>query len=215
MVGEAAIMILRGYFDESYDKNAFTLCCSLSDATGWGDIERAWDFYGWSREERDELALKLMGTLRRGRAWVNTVSWSLPLPEFVQRFNIVGNPLPSCYRESLKFIMLEMAAQISDAKRKLRQVKPLKYVLFHERCSYDTVYLEAFNQMMNDPTFNGKELFSTIAPLGWEDSIALQPADMIAYEVFKDALRRFIMKARRPSLEYLLQSVTFGGRQNR
>jgi len=150
--------------------------------------------------------------MRRGRAWVNTISWSLPLPEFIQQFNIAGDPLPSCYRESLKFIMLEMVAQINDAKRKLRQVKPLKYVLFHERCSYDTAYLEAFNQMMDDPTFNGKELFSTIAPLGWEDCIALQPADMIAYEAFKDALRKFNQKDRRLSLEYLLQSSSFGGR---
>jgi hypothetical protein len=136
----------------------------------------------------------------------------LPLREFIQQFNIDGDPLPLCYRESLKFVMLEMVAQLKDAKSKLRQIKPLKYVLFHERCSYDFAYLEGFNQMMNDPTFDCKELFSTIAPLGWEDCIALQPADVIAYEAFKDVLRKFNHKDRRPSLECLLQSGTFGGR---
>jgi hypothetical protein len=66
--------------------------------------------------------------------------------------------------------------------------------------------------MMNDPTFRGKSLFSTIAPMGWEDCVPLQPADMLAYETFRDALRRFNNKDRRASLNYLLQSDHFGGR---
>lgn len=241
---EAIIMILRGYFDESYNKDVFTLCCSLSDVKGWGDIERGWknciraknrslrsqgrpeitryhashansrdyEFENWSREERDKLAIELMATLSRGRAWVSIISWSLPLREFTQQFKIKGDPLPFCYRESLKFMMLEMVAQVNDAKKKFQRVKPLKYVLFHERCSYDSVYLEGFNQMMNDPTFSGKEMFSTIASLGWEDCTPLQPADMLAYESFKDALRKFNQKNRRKSLDCLLQSGSFGGR---
>jgi len=66
--------------------------------------------------------------------------------------------------------------------------------------------------MMKDPTFMGKSLFSTIAPVGWEDCIPLQPADMLAYEVFKDALRQFNRKDRRASLDYLLTSGSIGGR---
>lgn len=237
-------MILRGYFDESYDKNVFTLCCSISDPSGWGEIVRGWknclraknsslrkqgrpqisryhashanardyEFDGWSKEERDELAIKLMGTLSRGRAWITTMSYSLPLKEFVKEFNIEGDPLPFCYKELMKFVMLEMNAQYEDAKKVLKQVKELRYVLFHERCSYDDAYLAGFNRMMADPTFRGKHLFSTIAPMGWEDCIPLQPADMLAYEVFKDALRKFNHKNRRPSLNYLLQSQQFGGR---
>ncbi len=237
-------MIFRGYFDESYDKDVFTLCCSISDPSGWGEIVRQWrnclkaknkslrkegrpelsryhashansrdhEFEGWSKEERDELAVKLMGTLSRGRAWITTMAYSLPLREFVKEFHIEGNPLPYCYKELLKFIMLEMNAQYEDAKRALGHVKQVRYVLFHERCDYGGAYLDGFNVMMNDPTFRGKYLFSTIAPMGWEDCLPLQPADMLAYEVFKDALRQFNHKDRRPSLNYLLQSSSFGGR---
>ncbi|MGC1964272.1 MAG: hypothetical protein WA676_16155, partial [Candidatus Sulfotelmatobacter sp.] len=162
-------MILRGYFDESYDKDVFTLCCSVSNATGWIAIADGWrkclnaknkslrsqgrppisryhsshansrdyEFEGWTREERDELAIKLMGTLRRGRAWIDTVAYSLPLKEFVNKFKIEGDPLPFCYKELLKFVMLEINSKIEDAHKFLRFVKPIKYVLFHERCSYD------------------------------------------------------------------------------
>lgn len=238
-------MILRGYFDESYDQNVFTLCCSLSNPKGWGAIEHAWklclnaknrslkkqgrptisryhsshansrdyEFDGWSKEERNVLAIELMSTLTRGDAWVNAVAYSLPLQEFKQKFEIEGDPLPYAYRECLKFIMLEMGIQVEDAANTLRgSVKPLSFVLFHERCDYNADYLHAFGKMMTDSTFRFKHLFSTIAPLGWEHSIALQAADMIAYESFKDALRKYNEKNRRLSLEYLLQSKRFGGR---
>ena len=237
-------VVLTGYFDESYDKDVFTLCCSISNFTGWSEISRSWmkcvdaknkslraegrpeisryhsshanardhDFKGWAREERDQLAISLMSALHRGRAWVTTISYSLPLRDFVKEFNIEGNPLPFCYKELIKFIMLEINNQVETARKVLRQIKPIKYTLFHERCDYDAAYLEGFNVMMNDPTFRGKGLFSTIAPIGWEDCVPLQPADMLAYEAFKDALRQFNRKDRRASLNYLLQSDKFGGR---
>lgn len=237
-------MILRGYFDESYNSDVFTLCCSLSNLSGWGAIEHGWklclraknkalkrqhrptlsryhsshansrehEFEGWGKEERDTLAIQLMSTLTRGNAWINAVSYSLPLREFKQKFEIEGDPLPAAYRECLKFIMLEMGIQIEDANKKLRATKPVSFVLFHERCDYNADYLLAFDQMMADPTFRFKRLFSTIAPMGWENCIALQPADMVAYESFKDALRKYNDKGRRLSLEYLLQSKQFGGR---
>lgn len=237
-------MILRGYYDESYDKNVFTLCCSLSNDVGWMEIQRGWkkcieaknkslrkqnrpeisryhsshansrdhEFEGWSQEERNELAIQLMATLHRGRAWVNTISYSLPLQEFIKKFEIEGDPLPFCYKELLKFTMVEMKAQVLDARKTLESTKQVKYILFHERCDYNDAYLSGFDAMMNDPTFTHKDLFSTIAPMGWEDCIPLQPADMIAYETFKDALRQFNNKDRRASLNYLLQSGRFGGR---
>jgi hypothetical protein len=237
-------MILRGYFDESYDKHVFTLCCSLSNPKGWGAIERSWklclnaknkslkrqgrltisryhsshanardhEFKGWSKEERDAFAVELMSTLTRGDAWINSVSYSLPLQEFKQKFEIEGDPLPYAYRECLKFIMLEMGIQVEDANRLHGPIKPISFVLFYERCDYNADYLHAFDKMMADSTFRFKHMFSKIAALGWEQCIALQAADMIAYESFKDALRKYNQKNRRRSLEYLLQSKRFGGR---
>jgi hypothetical protein len=139
-------VILTGYFDESYDKNVFSLCCSISDLTGWSEIRRGWkkcieaknkslraegrpeisryhsshansrdhEFEGWRREERDKLAIALMGTLSRGRAWVTTVAYSLPLQEFIKEFKIQGDPLPFCYKELLKFVMIELNAQMEN-----------------------------------------------------------------------------------------------------
>ena len=36
------LVLLRGYFDESYNERVFTYSCAMSDTTGWADIERGW-----------------------------------------------------------------------------------------------------------------------------------------------------------------------------
>jgi hypothetical protein len=170
------------------------------------------EFTGWSVQEQIKFATELMASLSRGRAWVNNISYSIPVEDFVKEFDIEGDPLPVCYEELVKFVMLEMTAQIREAKEHFGSVRPVAYVLFHERCNHDALYLAAFNKMMQDATFTGKEHFSTIAPLGWEHCIPLQPADMIAYETFKEAERQMTGRKRRKSLEFLMQSRKFGGR---
>jgi hypothetical protein len=76
---------------------------------------------------------------------------------------------------------------------------------------------------MSDPTFTYKHSFTTIAPMGWEDCVALQPADLIAYENFKEGYRllptgrprerRKILKEIR-SLESFSQRLAFVTREN-
>lgn len=173
---------------------------------------RRGEFSDWTTEEQIAFARELMATLSRGRAWVNTISYSLPVTAFVKEFDIKEDPIPACYQELVKFVMLEMTAQIHEGKKKFGSIRPVSFVLFHERCNHDGLYLTAFNAMMNDPTFSGKQFFSTIAPLGWEHCIPLQPADMVAYETFKEAERKVTGRVRRKSLEFLMESKRFGGR---
>ena len=95
------------------------------------------EFKGWEREERDIFAIELMNTLTRGDAWINAISYSLPLQEFKSKFEIEGDPLPAAYRECLKFIMLEMSIQVEDAAKARGPIKKVSFILFHERCNYD------------------------------------------------------------------------------
>jgi hypothetical protein len=55
-------------------------------------------------------------------------------------------------------------------------------------------------------------IFTTIAPFGWEDCVPLQPADLVAYENFKDAMRKVAPRDRRKALEVLVNLDSFGGR---
>jgi hypothetical protein len=108
--------------------------------------------------------------------------------------------------------MLEIVDQVKGAKEKHGRIKPVRFVLFHDRCNYDEDLLRAFNKMMDDPSFAGKEMFSTLAPLSWQQSLPLQAADLFAYENFKDSERRFTGRPRRKSFDFILQRKLFGGR---
>ncbi len=171
------------------------------------------EFAGWTVEEQIAFTKELHSALRRGRGWLNTIAYSIPIESFVERFpEYASDPIGPCYGEMLKFVMLEMAIQVKDAKKVKRSTKAVLFGLIHERCNYDATLLHAFNHMLADPTFDGRGMFTTLAPMGWENCLSLQVADMIAYEAFKDAERLATGRKRRKSLEALLSTGQFGGR---
>ena len=141
----------------------------------------------------------------------------MPLQDFLKEFpECKDDPVKACYSELLKFMMLEMAAQMREAEAKLKRIKQIKIVLFHDRTKYDAALSNAFNGMMSDASFHEKYLFSTISPLGWENSIPLQAADLIAYENFKDSEASLVGRKRRTTLRLLLEMIeSFGGRARR
>jgi hypothetical protein len=170
------------------------------------------DFESWGKQEQIEFVKDLLGSLTRGDGWVNVVAYSMPMDAFLAEFpECKDEPLPSCY-SLIKLIMLEIVDQIELARRRWKQAKRADIVLFHERCSYDASILTSFNHAIADETFKERGMFHSITPLGWETCTALQPADLVAYESFKDAQRQFSGRDRRKSLEFLLSTDTFGGR---
>ena len=87
-----------------------------------------------------------------------------------------------------------------------------RITLIHERCPYDGILLSAFNHYLNARP-NAASLFTSIAPMGWEDCIPLQPADFWAYEAMKETHRyRSGLKSRdrRKSLQAALDLENVG-----
>jgi hypothetical protein len=64
---------------------------------------------------------------------------------------------------------------------------------------------------MGDQTFNYASTYTTCAPMGWENCVPLQLADLVAYESFKHIERLRDKKDMRPSLSALLEMPTFKG----
>jgi hypothetical protein len=87
-----------------------------------------------------------------------------------------------------------------------------RIALIHDRSAYDAVMQEAFNQQMDDPNFVYKNCFTTLTSTGWEHCIQLQPADLVAYENFKDAMRKVNARDRRMSLKMMIDLDAFSGR---
>jgi hypothetical protein len=141
-------------------------------------------------DEQVEFTRRLIGIFNRN--FVNVIAYSMPLDEFVRVFpECKDDPVKTCYSELLKFLMLEIVDQIKGAKKKYGRSKPVNVVLFHDRCDYDVDLLRSFNKMMDDPTFAGKEIFSTLAPLSWQQCLPLQAAFILEMESFGGRAKTF------------------------
>jgi hypothetical protein len=70
--------------------------------------------------------------------------------------------------------------------------------------------LQAFNQTIVAPSFPFKGYFTTLASLSWESCVALQPADLLAFEAFKESEGRGEDRQIRKSLGALMRMDDFG-----
>jgi len=174
------------------------------------------EFEGWTADEQIVFMQGLIGVFRKSRHIIVS-AYSLPLDVFVAEFPAwKQKALPYSYSILLKFLMFDTAADYEKSKAK-GSVRPIQIELIHDRTSYDGVLLRAFNQLLDDKGFLGREYFSSIAPLAWEECIPLQAADFLAYENMKDADRRATGSTRqqRKSLAELLNLPSLGGRTRR
>jgi hypothetical protein len=233
-------MMLRGYIDESIDKrqNIFTLACLMSTGKEWMELERAWkiylagwnkrlkklgrppltryhasdcrnlkrEFVGWSTDEQRELTRGLLDILKRS-ARTNTIAYDTNLADVCEVFAEANKDrLQAAYSILTKLL-------ISSIGHDQGALDPTgKITLFHDHCDYDNTILQSFKQMTEDPAFAHRQYFTSISSLSWEDCIALQPADLVAYEVFKETERRLTKPERGTSkaLLAMLDLPAFG-----
>ena len=141
-----------------------------------------------------------------------TVVFDVEMKELSEVFPQYANdPLEAAYYWLTRFLMLTIS---SDFRRFNRHNRSVKIALLHDRTGgngyYDSTILRAFKSLTSDATFAGKEMFSTIAPLSWTNCILLQPADLVAFENFKQAEARLAERESRKSFKALLDMHNFG-----
>ena len=227
-------MLLRGYIDESYSNELFTLSCLKSDILTWRRFESGWKnvlsfinkkLKAQGRQQisryhaadcssrtsefsgwttEEQIALTQELLKVFKRNWVSVTSYTMPMKLFLQVF-------PEFTKDPMGECYAELLKwlmlEIADQVIHYPnhvRLKPIKF---------DSALLNTFNQVMADRTFGAQHMFSTIAPLSSDDCIPLQAADLIAYENFKEAERQTTGRPRRKTLELLLtMNGSFGGR---
>jgi hypothetical protein len=100
-----------------------------------------------------------------------------------------------------------------DFKKLDKSRKQSKITLFHDKTAngkYDPIIRRQFNSTSTHPGFEYANLFTTVAPLKWQDCILLQPADLVAFEVFRQAQNFYEGRKNRKSYEALIALKTFG-----
>jgi hypothetical protein len=153
--------------------------------------------------------LGLFGIIKRSRG-IHTVGYDVDLDDLCEVFpEWIGDRLEAAYSVLTKFVMYTVGDDLNNMGARA----PARIMLFHDRTAngkYDPTILRAFNEQLLGPEFEHASYFSTIEPLTWEDCIALQPADLVAFEVFKEAERKVKERQQRKSFKALLDMNAFG-----
>jgi hypothetical protein len=165
------------------------------------------EFKDWTVPEQIEFTDQLIRKVFRHPMVI--ISYTLDTRDLVAEFpEAKEKPHGLAHILLLNHIVKYIAEKVLTDKRYLKD----RIVLIHDRSEYDTVLLEAFNHLKNDETLVNRDRFTTIAPMGWEDCVPLQPADMIAYSNFKTVERETAGHKRRKDFALILDLSSIGGR---
>ncbi len=177
-----------------------------SDCSG-----RRKEFKGWTHDERDEFVKDLFQVFKH--VAVLSECFDMRLDDLCEVFpEFSADPLRGAYLVSVRAI-IELLGQDFYRLSKIRGDDSVRITLFHDRTSngkYDPVILRAFNQVVLSTWFKFREYFTTIAPMPWERCIALQPADLVAFEACKEAEARAEPRPSRKSFLALVDMKDFG-----
>jgi hypothetical protein len=200
-------VLLKFYADESYNGRTFNFGGWLAEESAWTRIENQWskrieyerrkrgkfdryhasdcastlgDYQGWTIPEQIQHVKKLQGIITR-RSDIGAVCFGLDFAALTRIFATEKDHLAAAYNLAVRKLMIVIYRVI-----RLDQGHRVA-IIFDHTPKHDGVIVNAFNSLMDDKTttYRYSELFTTIAPMRWQDCVALQPADMIAFDTFK------------------------------
>jgi hypothetical protein len=168
------------------------------------------EFVDWNKDEQIAFFESLLNVFRYHETAI--FSYTCDLRHIEQEFPEATEPKQAkalAYILLLQHLMQIIGERILDDKRYIRE----RISIVHDRTTeHDSILLDAFNGVIQDKHFKYGRRFTTIAPMGWEDCILLQPADLIAYENFKLVERQRANQPRRKAVEAILDLDSIGGR---
>jgi hypothetical protein len=228
----------RGFMDESFNKEAgvFCLSCVIGHSAQWTVLEDSWkqcidrfnsklaalgrppirryhasdcnsmrgDFKGWSQDEQREFTEDLFRILNDSHLHVcsKTADWN-KFSDFMSEE--LG--LRSTDKAIYCLVLIELLKAIGAEMTKINPQE--KISLFHDRTNYDGTIQHIFSGCMNAPNFLHATRFVTLASVSWKDCLALQPADMFAFEASKQHQRIDLGADPRKSFESCLEPSAF------
>jgi len=227
---------LTFYADESFNDRCFCFGGWLAEEKVWTSIGNQWEkriayerrihgklrryhatdcnggykeYKNWTKPQRDQHTKKLLKIITKKKEDIVAICFGLDRISFRQHFSAPKDDLGAAYNVAVRRTMMLIAKVMK------RHSEDRLAIIHSDAPGYNGLIQDAFDTMMNDPAYSHyRKIFTTIAPLKWEDCIQLQPADMIAFEAFKlidSDLHSTEPKIRR-SLEAFDRARSRGGR---
>jgi hypothetical protein len=212
--------MMVSYFDESYNQRAICVGGWIASDTKWHAISRQWnerlayenrisvkrglqpiiryhaadcsslqgEFKGWDVKRQVLFVKRLVNVVVSHKPMA--FAWGCNLAELTKEFPDAdrGYLRRQCYRMCVRQCLEEIGLAMNEFYTNE------KITFFHERGDLFTAAQDAFFDVTSDDGASRfkhcREYFVTFAPMGWENCTPLQPADMIAYDVFRLCDRR-------------------------
>lgn len=205
--------MLTYYADESYDDVTFCVGGWLYSTEGWKKIENRWkrrieyeqrrsikrgeapisrfhaadcsnrrqEFYGWSVPRQKLFFKKLVGIICDYQ--VTGIAWGSSFKDLKANF-------PDYKRKTAQRVLYYLCMQqcLGDLAAIMYKNYPRERVTVFHDSGFNGTAQAALQKYRRDRPEASRSIL-TIAPLEWSDSIALQPADLMAYEGAKACFR--------------------------
>lgn len=201
--------LLTAYMDESYGSRAFCVAGWLSVNRRWSIIENQWvrrvkherrmcekqglppisrykasdmasclgEYEGWDVTRQIRFSRKLIDILGRNKPYAIAVGAGYA--DFLSAFpNRKADKKWLIYR----FCMMDCLVEIGNF---MEHVCPKERVaIIYDRGPFSSAAQSAFDAIKNS-NYKNAHYLATMAPMGWEECVPLQTADLIAFEGYK------------------------------
>jgi hypothetical protein len=131
---------------------------------------------GWSKDRQIRFVKKLVGII--GKKKLVGIGVGVSLKGYETAYPTLKAALRNMYRISMLHCLHLVGGAMSEHWPSER------VTVFYDHGDFGGGAQSAFGAVKK-PAYQYRDYFVTVAPRSWEDSIALQPADLIAYETFK------------------------------
>ena len=134
---------------------------------------------GWDKASQIEHTVALLDIVKR-RKKILAVCAGLDVDAMLRIYpRNAKDWKPDAYKVTVTQLMIMVASYVKKGSGH-------RVAIIHDWAGeYNGVIADAFTAQQDNPMWKHRELFTTIAPMKWQDRIALQAADMIAFDTFK------------------------------
>ncbi len=222
-VGRRFMAMLWFYCDESYDNPLKNYCVAglLGEEKTFVKLEANWiginkrfgvqrfhaaplnafdhEYEGWEKNRQIQYTKRLLKAIQRRGADLQLTAIGLEADAYEEELSSdakirLGNPYTFCFKQCLLMLSIMM-----------RQLPPeYRFSVIFERNEHETEAVRVFYMLKYlDPEIGQR--MGTCTPGSWSEQIALQPADLIAYESMR------LMKTKRSNGKMRLALQSFFG----
>ncbi|MFZ0199693.1 MAG: DUF3800 domain-containing protein [Candidatus Sulfotelmatobacter sp.] len=226
------------YCDESYDSqakdpNTYVVGGIAAEEIVWEKVERGWswknrrvgvkhfhashlnahdhEFTGWTKQRAKRYSRGLLKLLIKQKRKLQAVSVGVLAREYEKIINEdgrrrLGNPYILCFKECIALLAEELH------RPQNMWPKDVQFSVILEQNRFQAEAIGVFYKMKSHPTWRAAYRLSSCAAGNRDEFIALQAADLIAYETFRLIHERhFGMNKVRKPLEKMFPFNGFSG----